>query len=195
MTLTATATTAVHHDVQRVLGMTNPTVITISPVKANIYLCVMKCETVSEAFTPMLEQLKALCCNFPRTLIYCTRFSDCGDLYLLIPIPSYSRILSRRDLQSLSMLLIWHSTGLLIVVPILKSRVSLVTFFFTNVRVVIATVAFGMGIDCPDVRQVVHLGPPEDVEAYILEVGRAGQDGKYLMVLLQLRGLNGSFLL
>lgn len=68
-------------------------------------------------------------------------------------------------------------------------------FFFTNVRVVIATVAFGMGIDCPDVRQVVHLGPPEDVEAYILEVGRAGQDGKYLMVLLQLRGLNGSFLL
>ena len=142
----ATATTAVHHDVQRVLGMTNPTVITISPVKANIYLCVMKCETVSEAFTPMLEQLKALCCNFPRTLIYCTRFSDCGDLYLLIPIPSYSRILSRRDLQSLSMLLIWHSTGLLIVVPILKSRVSLVTFFLQMSELLLQQLPLAWGL-------------------------------------------------
>lgn len=35
----------------------------------------------------------------------------------------------------------------------------------SNLRVVIATVAFGMGIDCQDVRQVIHLGPPDDVEA------------------------------
>lgn len=40
--------------------------------------------------------------------------------------------------------------------------------------VVIATVAFGMGIDCHDVTQVVHTLPPPDVESYVQETGRAG---------------------
>lgn len=83
MALTATATTAVRQEVEQVLGMREPIVIAVSPAKANIYYSIKKCETMSEAFTPMLAQLKALRCHFPRTLIYCTRFSDCGNLYLL----------------------------------------------------------------------------------------------------------------
>ena len=58
----------------------------------------------------------------------------------------------------------------------------------SNLRIVVATVAFGMGVDCHNVRQVIHLGAPNDVETYVQETGRAGHDGSpALAVLLRAR--------
>ena len=49
---------------------------------------------------------------------------------------------------------------------------------------VCAMVAFGMGLDCTDVCQVIHVGAPDDVESYIQETGRGGHDGNLSLATL-----------
>ena len=46
-----------------------------------------------------------------------------------------------------------------------------------HLRILIATVAFGMGINCKEVRRTIHFGPSKNIEQYVQESGRAGRDG------------------
>ena len=54
----------------------------------------------------------------------------------------------------------------------------------SQLRIVIATTAFGMGVNCPDVREVIHVGIPDDTEEYMEETGRVGRDGLSVLAML-----------
>jgi hypothetical protein len=57
-----------------------------------------------------------------------------------------------------------------------------------NIRVVFATVAIGLGVNIPNVRQVIHIGPPRTIESYYQEIGRAGRDGRSAKAVLYYNG-------
>ena len=61
--------------------------------------------------------------------------------------------------------------------PSVRSNIVQLFTSESQLRIVICTVSFGMGINCPDVRRVIHVSPPDDTESYIQETGRCGRDG------------------
>ena len=159
--LTASATALVRQEIIEKLQLKNPRHFQISFARNNLSLVVRKTENKERHLLDILNKAPG-----------------CAIIY----------VRSRRGTQALSLFLeqnnirsAWYHAGMTH-----EERAAHQRLWMNNqVRVMVATNAFGMGIDKPDVRLVLHVDLPEDLESYYQEAGRAGRDGlrSYAVVL------------
>ena len=176
MALTATATKSLRKSVCTILGMFDPYVITVSPDKTNLIFRVEAYESLETTFLPLIKELESKRGNMDRTLVYCQQQEVCARLYLLFRMHlarMFTEPVGYPDLPQFRLVDMFtsgtHAT--------IKERISVLFTTPSNLHILIATVAFGMGVNPPDVHRVYHCGPPSDIEMYVQEVGRGGRDG------------------
>lgn len=159
MALTATATPRVQKDILNQLNMTRPQVFTMSFNRTNLKYSVLpkKPKKVDEDCINWIKK------HYPRDsgIVYCLSRNDCDAM--------------ADSLQRARILALSYHAGLS------DSDREYVQNKWINqdgCQVICATIAFGMGIDKPDVRYVIHASLPKSVEGYYQESGRAGRDGE-----------------
>ncbi|HPX98875.1 MAG TPA: ATP-dependent DNA helicase RecQ [Bacteroidaceae bacterium] len=154
LALTATATSRVADDIQDKLGFPEKNVIRMSFYRENLSYVVRTTEN-------KLQELKHILNNVPGSAIVYVR--NRRETKVI------ADFLNSHDIPS-----VFYHAG---IDPILKDERQR-AWTEDRYRVVVATNAFGMGIDKPDVRAVIHMDIPNSVEAYFQEAGRGGRDGK-----------------
>ena len=151
---TATATGEVKKDIIRLLGLREPLCLTTGFDRPNLYFEVVKPKNKQAYFIELMEQRSQEC-----GIIYCSTRKTVDSVWA--------------DLNRKGITAAHYHAGL----EDGERRLNQDDFIKGNVNVMVATNAFGMGIDKPDVRYVIHYNMPKNMESYYQEAGRAGRDG------------------
>jgi len=152
---TATATREVKKDITRLLHLSDPLNLTTGFDRPNLYFEVVKPENKSRYFYELIGQRDGMC-----GIVYCATRKT---------VESVCAELRRRGVSATR-----YHAGL----EDVERRLNQDDFIQNRISVMVATNAFGMGIDKPDVRFVFHYNMPKNLESYYQEAGRAGRDGK-----------------
>ena len=164
LALTATATPDVIDDIQEQLGFTEKNVFRMSFERKNLAYVVRQAEDKEAEMVHILQSI-------PKTaIVYCRSRKRTKEV---------AQLLMQYGISAT-----WYHAGL---EPAVKDQRQS-EWQHDKVRVMVATNAFGMGIDKADVRVVVHMDCPSSLEAYFQEAGRAGRDGQKAYAVLLYNG-------
>ena len=178
MALTATATKSTRKDICKSLGMIRPVLILLSPEKNNIKDQVSeKTEGFEEIFAPIVEEIRSKRTNMEKTIIFCRTYEQTSHIYLFFKYMLGQAATEPIGFPNISRFRIIDMFTACTTSDVKETIISSFTKPDGRLRIVVATIAFGMGLNCPNVRRIIHWGPPSDTESYIQETGRAGRDG------------------